>query len=585
MSRRSSVETGVKSNGSGRGGGRAAESSERTPLLFSHEADHDVGQDDQASLPSSGGRDPQRRRPSLPALKKLDPYPGDGLGARTANAMVRARDELVEMLCCSSVQRWIDRHRNRDEELNIYSLASLAIVMSYFSIGVALELLYTPIAYYLIDDLGAESGVYTVWVILVTLPWSFKAAYGFLSDCMPIHGLKRKPYMLIGWGIHILSNSALAIMGTPGENAVVVLSFLSACGYLLSDVMTDAIVVEKTQRESMSNMGNIQASGYIARYFGSAIGAVGGAVLYNKDTWGWGLTISELFWINALVPMVLVIPLMPFLLEDKKPRETGVLKRHSDELWTLVQKNAVWRPMIFVYLYNALMLPNGAWTNYLVETLDFSDWDIGVVNICSQICAWLGLIVYKKWMGDVSWPSLYWYTTFLTFVVTIAQLLLILGISTSWGIPNLLFASGDEAVSEVILALQFLPLTRMYAVMCPTGSEGTSYALLTTVSNVAYAVAYAIGDLLTDLGGSWSTSNATLLAGDMSGMWRLTLLTSCVAVTPMFLVWLLPRNKKEQQELQKSSANNRLGGQIFLMVAGLSILFTIVEAVVELIEA
>ena len=47
------------------------------------------------------------------------------------------------------------------------------------------------------------------------------------------------------------------------------------------------------------------------------------------------------------------------------------------------------------------------------------------------------------------------------FVASITQLLLILGVSTAWGIPNLLFASGDEAVSEVILALQFLPLTRM----------------------------------------------------------------------------------------------------------------------------
>lgn len=36
--------------------------------------------------------------------------------------------------------------------------------------------------------------------------------------------------------------------------------------------------------------------------------------------------------------------------------------------------------------------------------------------------------------------------------------------------------------------------------MCPNGSEGTSYALLTTMSNVAYSVAYAIGDLLT---GEW----------------------------------------------------------------------------------
>lgn len=69
--------------------------------------------------------------------------------------------------------------------------------------------------------------------------------YGFLSDCVPIGGLKRKPYMLIGWIIHIVSNSALAIMGTPGEKSVILLSFASACGYLLSDVMTDAIVVER----------------------------------------------------------------------------------------------------------------------------------------------------------------------------------------------------------------------------------------------------------------------------------------------------------------------------------------------------
>lgn len=41
------------------------------------------------------------------------------------------------------------------------------------------------------------------------------------------------------------------------------------------------------------------------------------------------------------------------------------------------------------------------------------------------------------------------------------QLLLVLGISSSWGIPDLLFASGDEAASEVVLAFQFLPLTRM----------------------------------------------------------------------------------------------------------------------------
>ncbi|CAN0457479.1 unnamed protein product [Ectocarpus sp. 8 AP-2014] len=105
MSRRPSVETGLRSGGSG---GRAAENDERTPLLFSEhrkEDDHD-DHDDQAPL-LSRGRDPQKRSSSLPTLKKLDPFLGDGLGARTANAIVRARDRLVETL-----QRWTDRHRN-----------------------------------------------------------------------------------------------------------------------------------------------------------------------------------------------------------------------------------------------------------------------------------------------------------------------------------------------------------------------------------------------------------------------------------------------------------------------------------------
>lgn len=31
-----------------------------------------------------------------------------------------------------------------------------------------------------------------------------------------------------------------------------------------------------------------------------------------------------------------------------------------------------------------------------------------------QICAWVGLIIYKRWMGDVGWPVLYLYTTFLS---------------------------------------------------------------------------------------------------------------------------------------------------------------------------
>ncbi|CAM9292061.1 unnamed protein product [Choristocarpus tenellus] len=466
--------------------------------------------------------------------------------------------------------------------LNIYSLPSLAILMSYFCVGVVLQLLSTPVAYYLIDNLGASSGVYTTYYVLTTLPWSFKVLYGLLSDCVPLWGLKRKPYFVIGWLIHILANLCLALVGTPGVQLTIALSFFSACGYLLSDVMTDAIVVERTKLEKGRQLGNIQASGYIARFVGSALGATAGAVLYDDSSWGWGLSISQLFWMNGLIPLFAVLPFTPFLYEERRP-SGDPLKKHLLEIWTLSKKLAVWRPMAFVYIYNAMLIPNAAWTNYLVETLSFSEFEIGVINIGAQVFSWMGLVMYKWCMTNMNWRDVYILTTIVGAIFSTTQLMLLFRINKSLGIPDVVFATGDEGAVDFAIALQFLPLTRMYAVMCPMGTEGTSYALLTTVSNLAEGVAYSIGDMLTELGGSWNVSNSVLIAGDISGMWRLTLLTSLIQVVPLGLIKLLPSSMQQQKAWQESSDSNKWGGSIFLAVTMGSILFTLGQGIWELV--
>lgn len=56
----------------------------------------------------------------------------------------------------------------------------------------------------------------------------------------------------------------------------------------------------------------------------------------------------------------------------------------------------------------------------------------------------------------------------------------------------------------------------------------------------------------------------------------------CHQVAPICVVRLLPRNMKEQQELQQSSDSSPLGGKVFLSMAGLSVLINIVQWVVEL---
>lgn len=51
----------------------------------------------------------------------------------------------------------------------------------------------------------------------------------------------------------------------------------------------------------------------------SLVGSVMGLLLYNKEKWGWGLTIQQLFFLNAMFPVVFMGPWVPSL------RETAVI--------------------------------------------------------------------------------------------------------------------------------------------------------------------------------------------------------------------------------------------------------------------
>jgi BT1 family len=60
-------------------------------------------------------------------------------------------------------------------------------------------------------------------------------------------------------------------------------------------------------------------------------------------------------------------------------------------------------------------------------------------------------------------------------------LLLLSALLCRLGIGDLAFALGDDALAEFVIAVQFLPVCQMYISMCPEGTEGTTYAILTTL--------------------------------------------------------------------------------------------------------
>ncbi|CAN0040329.1 unnamed protein product [Heterosigma akashiwo] len=456
--------------------------------------------------------------------------------------------------------------------------ANVAIPLSYFCVGFALNFLSTPLTYYMVHVLDASPAQQSVVRTMQSLPWSFKLAYGFLSDCVPIRGMRRKPYFILGWTIYLLCHLTLAALIQPSIGPLTSLLFLGTVGYMMADVMTDAIVVERSQHESDDERGTIQAQGYIIRFVGSILGSAMGAVLYNRDTWGWGLTTPQMFALNAFVPFVVLYPAMAYLRDasDLKPIPVPIQCR---EIWGAVQKRNIWQPMAFIFAYNVMQIPNAAWSSFLIDGLNFSDFSIGVISVTGSVVSWLGLVVYKKFFFNTNWRGIYLWTTLITMFFSVLQLVLIFQLNQKWGIPNLWFALGDDAAAEFILAIQFLPMCIMYLGLCPGGAEGTTYSMLTTFSNVAGTVAYDIGTLMTHI---WDVSNDAFAAKDYSGMWKLTLLTSVLQVLPMGLLWLIPGSPAEQRELQKSDSSNFWGGFLFLAVLFGSLVWTVIESIYEI---
>ena len=266
--------------------------------------------------------------------------------------------------------------------------------------------------------------------------------------------------------------------------------------------------------------------------------------------------------------------------EDSGPSNTHPIWIQLNDIWETVQLKSVWRPMLFVYTYNLFQIPNVAWQSYLQLTLHFPPWILGLTVILGSFMTFAGLLAYKNYFFKTSWRNIYIGTMLLTTFFSLMQLVLIFQLNTRYlHLSNYFFSLGDDVISAYITGIQFLPVCIMYMRLCPDGAEGASYSMLTTFGNIALVCASNLGNLLSDV---WDVSNSSLRDGDVSGLWKLSLLTSALALLPILWLHLLPNSADEQEELAKSKERSRPAGIIFLTVLFGSLAWTSISAIMRI---
>jgi hypothetical protein len=233
-----------------------------------------------------------------------------------------------------------------------------------------------------------------------------------------------------------------------------------------------------------------------------------------------------------------------------------------------------------VYLYNVLQVGNAAWKQFLKTVLAFTSDQLNSLLIVAYVLLWLGIMAYKRYFIHWSWRTVYVFTTLLNGLFSSLQILLIKG--RTFGLSPFLFALGDDAMADFIAGIQFLPTTIMMVHLCPSGSEGASYAMFTTVNNSAGNLAGAVGTLLL---GVWDVSKEAMMLGNLDGMINLTWLTTAMQVSGLIFVGLLPRTKEDLADLHADPmSGSRIGGFVFLLVTFSSVLYSLVVGVLNIVR-
>mmetsp|Transcript_27449 Transcript_27449/g.63717 ORF Transcript_27449/g.63717 Transcript_27449/m.63717 type:complete len:237 (+) Transcript_27449:3-713(+) len=216
--------------------------------------------------------------------------------------------------------------------------------------------------------------------------------------------------------------------------------------------------------------------------------------------------------------------------------------------------------------------------NFLVEGLNFSAWMIGIVSVVGSIMAWFGIMTYKRFFFASNWRVVYFWCTTLASLIALGQIILVFGLNRKVGISDIWFSMGDDVLVEFVIAVQFLPMCIMYLGLCPKGSEGTTYAMLTTWSNLAGSLAFDISTALTVV---WDVSSETIASGDYAGVWKLSLLCGLIGPVPLLLLGLIPKDKEDQRKLQQETKRYYWMGVTFIVVMIFTLIITFVESIYE----
>jgi MFS family permease len=461
--------------------------------------------------------------------------------------------------------------------LRTLKAAYLPVLLTYFAYG-ASGITSVAALYYQKDALGitpAEAAAIAFWV---GLPWSMKMVVGVSSDVYPILGSRRKAYLLLG-ALCSLAGYFLLAAGVSGKTTFLVAVVLVAVGFMIQDVVADALSVEVAETDE--EIGHIQTLGRIALLVGTISVGYASGVLTGL------LGPRPVFALAALLPVIVMAAALFVrpstrapLVRDDGPLGGGrarmvligglayaafsvglealavpfaqeiVLVVSGTLIVLLLSQIGLSRTVavsaFVIFLYRAVPNVGQGYSYWAIDDLKFDAEFLGLLAQVSSVLSLVGLVLFRKLITrrpvsfTITWVSV------AGFILYLPSIGLYYGVNEWLGLSPRTFAFIDTTISSPLGQLAMVPMLVLIARTAPPGAEATMFAIMASLMNLALSAS----ELFT----RYLNTAFAVTQGHYEGLGRLMLTVGFLGLVPLLAVPLL---RREEARLAAAPAEAR----------------------------
>lgn len=449
------------------------------------------------------------------------------------------------------------------------------------------------------------------------LPWAMKPVIGLISDCFPIFGYNKGPYITLSslLGVFALACLGAAPPGILSIERVVACLFLVSLQFSTCDLLTEAKYAEKMQAKPEFGPDLLSFV-----WFGLQAGGLIATILVGPVMARFGPKAPYLL---ALMPAALIImPAAKNYLEESQKSDEEIRESRKKFLeqkeacflcilmfigtailtvlgiaYESVPLNALAAIIVaFVMLvaFSLVLKPVIAKVNafFLVQTsLGFSVggasfyfftdgpqqypegphfsmvFFTSVLGVVGSVCSLIGIFSYQRFMKDWTYRRLLMMTNVVLSILNLSDVIILSRTNVKYGIPDTAFVLGGSVLQTIVGQWMWMPGVVIMSQLCPKGMEATMYALLAGCHNLGNTIASNCGAYVLMVLGC-SPSGADSESSQFDRLWIASALSTVLPMLTLFLLpWLVP-DAKQTDKLLNDDERDATSGSLWRRLTG-----------------